>query len=43
MPRKYPNDHLQARIALVGSGLMAMTWVGLILMTLFVWYPRTVT
>lgn len=42
MRSRHPNDHLHARVAVLGSGLMAMTSVALICMTLLVWYPRTV-
>jgi hypothetical protein len=37
------NDEMHARRTLIASGLMALTSVALILATLLVWYPRTVS
>lgn len=40
---RLPNERVQARRTLVASACMALTSVGLILATLLVWYPRSVT
>jgi hypothetical protein len=40
---RYENDEWQKRVAALGSFAMSMVGVALILLTLFVWYPRTVS
>lgn len=40
---RYENDERQKRVAILGSFAMSIVIVALILVAVFIWYPRTVS
>lgn len=40
---RYENDERQKRVVVLGSFAMSMVSVALVLLTIFAWYPRTVS